>query len=373
MESPCFAFPGVDDFLAAFAPPHDQAELIRALADKGLPPIVSTEALATMLGLNPGLIWSFVNRPHRYYDSFTIPKGHGERLIHAPRVALKVVQKWLSHHLARAYAAPEHVFGFVPGRSHIGAALVHAKAEWAFSVDITDFFPSTPQDQVQDAYRYLGYDHQTSQLLGALSCFRGGLAQGAPTSPPLSNICFRHLDARLGEIARQFDARVTRYADDIVFSGPGILPVHIPEVVHAVFAGTPWILRADKTRVEPLKGRIKIHGLLVRDGRVRLTKGYRNQLRAYAHVLRTKENPQHLEKLVGHIEYAKHVAEVTGQGLDAFLLDIPRRQTVRELEDSPPGDTARRHERADQQPPTLRGRLVSLFRRVRGGLAGLPR
>lgn len=367
LDALCFTFPTVEDFLEAFAGTDEQIELVKCLASKGLPPIVSTEALATMLGLNSGLIWSFVSRPHRHYNSYTIPKGRGERQIDAPRVALKVVQKWLSHHLARAYIAPDHVFGFVPSRSHIGAALVHAGADWAFSVDVTDFFRSTPQDRVQDAYRFLGYDNQGAQLLGSLSCFKGVLAQGAPTSPPLSNICFRYLDESLSGIARQFDARLTRYADDIVFSGAGTLPVGISEAVYAIFADGPWTINEEKTRIEPLKGRIKIHGLLVHDSRVRLTKGYRNKIRAYAHILKTRESPQNLHRLVGHVEYAKHVAWATGQTLSPYMKDKPRKSLtspVQELEEAPPVNTdAERRIDARTRPGVL-VRLKRLFDRL---------
>src|SRR6185369_3289984 len=117
--------------------------------------------------------------------------------ITAPRVGLKILQKWLSYHIAKAYTAPAHVYGFVPSRSHIEAAYAHREAAWAYSVDIRDFFVSTPQAHVVDAYHYLGYDLSAANLLAKLSCFGGALPQGAPTSPALSNICFRNQDIAL--------------------------------------------------------------------------------------------------------------------------------------------------------------------------------
>ncbi len=61
--------------------PPDEANEIRRLYGLGLPPVTSLNALAVMTGFNPGFVWSLVNRPHKYYRVFTIPKGeHGVKL-----------------------------------------------------------------------------------------------------------------------------------------------------------------------------------------------------------------------------------------------------------------------------------------------------
>lgn len=333
VESRCFSFGSVDDFLLAYDADEFEQTLIHYLDDHGLPPVTSAESLATLLGVNAGIIWSFVNRKSRHYRSFTIPKGKGERKIDAPRVGLKIVQTWLSYHLAEAYRPPETVFGFVPGRSHILAAIRHAGADWAFSVDIANFFQSTPQLLVEEAYRFLGYEPLSAQLLANLSCLNGALPQGAPTSPPLSNICFRSIDQALEELARQFGLCVTRYADDIVFSGNREMPSGLREAVQSLFAGTPWELNETKTRVEPLKGRIKVHGLLVHNGQVRLTKGYRNKIRAYQHILRTREEPANVHTLIGHVEYARHVSSIAaeyGAGHQGDLIRLPSKELIKD-------------------------------------------
>ena len=46
------------------------------------------------------------------------------------------------------------------------------------------------------------------------------LAQGAPTSAQLANLCCWRLDCRLQGVAKRFGFQYTRYADDIALSGP---------------------------------------------------------------------------------------------------------------------------------------------------------
>ena len=333
LESPFFLFSRVEELVEALGLTSDDPEAIqiRALSARGLPPVTSKHGLATIFGVNPGLVWSLANRPHRYYRTFDIPKGRGTRKITAPRVALKIIQKWIGYHLARAIPSPDHVHGFVPGRSHIGAAHVHRGAEWALSVDISNFFQTTPAKLVGNTLRRLGYDEAGADLVTSLTCYLGVLAQGAPSSPALSNLCFAETDAQLVRLSGHHACKITRYADDVVLSGQGSLPATLRDDLQQVFETTPWNLSSAKESIQPLKGRIKIYGLIVHGPSVRLTKGYRNKVRAYAHIL-SKRGDQATDrrKLNGHVQYAQHVAGVLERlGEDGSLESSPKMTTPR--------------------------------------------
>jgi len=315
VSAPLFLFEDPNQLIQALGARVNAAQIdeILALTDLGLPPVVSQEALATMIGVNSGLIWSLVNRPMKHYRVFEIPKGQGVRTITAPKVVLKTVQKWLSVHFSKSYVPSHHVYGFVSGKSHIDAAMAHVSATWAYSADLRHFFESTPELAVVDALRHLGYGEQSSRLVAKLCCFHGSLAQGAPTSPTLSNVCFRLMDDSLLQLAEKYNCKVTRYADDIVFSGNGEFSTDLQAELHERLALTPWKIAQGKESTQPIKGRIKVHGLLIKQDGVRLTKGYRNQVRAFAHILATRNTAaDNYHKLIGHIEYARHVHHTTG-------------------------------------------------------------
>jgi hypothetical protein len=309
------SFAELSKALGDAAHPDELADAERLIL-RGLPPVTSRMALATMFGINPGLVWSFENRTRRHYRSFSIPKGRTTRQIDAPRVALKLVQKWLSIHLSRAFQPAEHVFGFVSNRSHVQAAARHAGARWVFSVDIKDFFQSTPASLVADSLLTIGFARQGAELVSRLACLRGTLAQGAPSSPVLSNICFQIADAQLILIAARYGARLTRYADDVVFSGTNEFPAALENDVRTLFSQGPWTLAEQKTQLARLPDRLKVHGLLVHGEKIRLTKGYRNRLRAYRHLLsQDGVRDADLAKVKGHLNYAASIEKESGDFL----------------------------------------------------------
>ena len=288
-----------------------EADEIFRLFGLGLPPVTSLKALAVMTGYNPGFIWSLVDRPEKYYRVFEIPKGRQVRRIEAPRVALKLIQKWFSLHFERQWKPHDAVHGFVRGRSHISAARKHVTAEWVVSVDIENFFPSTLKKDVRAAMLRLGYRSEVSlSTIESLCCRYERLAQGAPSSPVLANIALDPLDQKIAAIADRHGVVFTRYADDIVFSGRGRAPASIVEELNAIFEGTSWLLSAQKQSVKHLPDRLKVHGLLVHGEHVRLTKGYRNRLRAFRHLLdrgAIKEADQ--RRICGHLNYSQQIQD----------------------------------------------------------------
>ncbi|WP_345890661.1 reverse transcriptase domain-containing protein, partial [Vibrio crassostreae] len=107
---------------------------------------------------------------------------------------------------------------FIKGRGPLTNARQHVGFDVTISMDITNFFDSIRPDLVK---KYL-----PEKYIGA--CFiDGGLPQGFPTSPVLSNIAMIDFDVELQSLLYSFfiknkesifKYKVTRYADDIVVS-----------------------------------------------------------------------------------------------------------------------------------------------------------
>ena len=185
----------------------------------------------------------------------------------------------------------------------------HLGAEWVYSVDLKDFFPSVSIYKVREALALLGYRTEPSiSTISLLCCLNGRLVQGAPTSPALSNIVLQNTDYKLAAIADAHDCVFTRYADDIVFSGRGKVPEILPAAVKAAVRSDGWVLADRKEELSELPNRLKVHGLLVHGSRLRLTKGYRNRIRAYRHLVREgKIAVKDQMKVRGHLNYASQI------------------------------------------------------------------
>ncbi len=306
------SFTSIEDYLSALDQDLYQqyGEEILKLGKQKLPPVVSRRCLSVLFGYSTSFVSAMSINSRKYYRTFTIRKGNKFREIQAPRVALKTIQKWFGYHLADELHFEEHVYGFVAGRSAIDAAANHCQSAWVYSVDIEDFFPSTKDDVVIKELIKLGYSEKGAKLITSLCCYRNSLGQGAPSSPVLSNLVMKPIDRQLKALAEDLEINFSRYADDIVFSGSSTFPSGLKDKVTEIFGKTCWKLSPIKEYfAESNKGqRLKVHGLLVNGEKPRLTKGYRNKIRAYKHLqFNNKIEPEDEERIQGHIMFAESV------------------------------------------------------------------
>jgi retron-type reverse transcriptase len=173
------------------------------------------------------------------YTRFTIPKRDGsERAICAPKPQLLWVQRRLLEQVLAKVPAHAAAHGFIPGRSTVTNARPHLGAALLVKFDLRDFFPTIHYYRVLGLFARLGYtvddarfgtaddSRRVAPTLARLCSYTpdakawhlGHCPQGAPTSPAISNLVCRRLDARLSGLAKRNGGVYTRYADDLTFS-----------------------------------------------------------------------------------------------------------------------------------------------------------
>lgn len=246
------------------------------------------------------------------YSVYEIPKrSGGMRSIAAPAPHLKAAQRALLK-LLYDEGVSEHAMGFVPGRGTRDNAMRHIGQDFVVNADVRAFFPSTSYRRVYSlAYRLC--DGQLSQLSARLfaeiCCHAGNLATGAPTSPALSNLILRDLDARLHKIADRLGVRYSRYADDLTFSGE-VPAVWMLKPAKTLLAGLGYELDPKKTNIFR-KGRRQIVTGAVVNEKVNLARTLRKALRAAVdHRVQGKRpflqgRPLTDAMLHGHLSYFK--------------------------------------------------------------------
>lgn len=263
----------------------------QALARNALPALDHAGDLATAMGIGLGelrfLAWHRDVASVSHYQRFTIAKkSGGERHISAPMPRMKRAQYWVLDNILAKMPVHEAVHGFLPGRSILTNAAPHVGQDVVINLDLKDFFPSIGMRRVRGVFRQLGYSSQVASLL-ALVCTeaptdevqldgrryfvaRGErvLPQGAPTSPMLTNLLCRRLDARLAASAAKLGFRYTRYADDLTFSAG---PEHSRDTgkllwrVKQIVASEGLTVHTDKQQVMRRHRQQHVTGIVVND------------------------------------------------------------------------------------------------------------
>lgn len=170
------------------------------------------------------------------YRRFTIPKrSGGNRRILAPDENLKQLQRRILRRLLTRLRAHPAAHGFERGRSIVTNARAHQGQDVVIRFDLVDFFPSTTDRRIKKYFRRIGWNRRATKILTRLCTHEGGLPQGAPTSPRLSNLLNYRFDARLAGMANALGGVYTRYADDITIS----FPKEEPEEEWVARAGEP--------------------------------------------------------------------------------------------------------------------------------------
>ena len=172
------------------------------------------------------------------YRTFYIPKRSGGlRRIDAPCDELSRVLRGLKDIMEQSPCETYHTaaYAYIPGRCTIDAVKRHQQNEsqWFAKFDLHNFFGSTTKEFL---IRMLSMIFPYSELLkwygmdtvrDALDlCFKdGGLPQGTPISPFLTNLMMIPIDYTLSKAFRDFETPTgkqtliyTRYADDFLIS-----------------------------------------------------------------------------------------------------------------------------------------------------------
>lgn len=166
------------------------------------------------------------------YRTFFIPKNSGGlRRIDAPNQPLMDALRELKTILEVDCGALYHTaaFAYIKNRCCVDAVKKHQRNEsnWFLKLDFKDFFGSTTPDflylMVAQSFPFCEIVKDAAgkaALQKALDlCFlNGGLPQGTPISPTLTNIMMIPIDHRIFNALAKRKIVYTRYADDLLIS-----------------------------------------------------------------------------------------------------------------------------------------------------------
>ena len=232
------------------------------------------------------------------YTTFHVPKKSGGlREINAPVPELMNALRNLKTIFETKMFAKYHTaaFAYVPGRSTIDAIKRHQRnnSNWFLKTDFSNFFGSTtfeflryslslifPFSEIVKSQR--GRDALDRALL--LCFLHGGLPQGTPISPMLTNLMMIPIDHKIYNSLRDFNGQsfvYTRYADDsLISSRKDFSYDQIINFINSTLADfrAPFQIKDEKTRYGSRAGSNWNLGLMLNKDN-EITIGYKNKQR----------------------------------------------------------------------------------------------
>lgn len=325
------------------------AAYIKPLIRRGLPVIFDREHLAALLGRTPYFMGIAINASECLYRKFQIPKrSGGRREIAAPYPLLLECQRWVVNEILARVAVHPASMAYVRGRSIKTNATAHVAPSVAIiAIDIKDFFPSITLARVIGLFRSFGYTKEVSLCLAKLCCLGGRLPQGAASSPAISNLLCRGMDARLAGVANRFGLTYTRYADDLAFSSRTRVPVdRLIRLVGDIVRESGFEVNPGKTRYfRPSVNRKLVTGLNVANGSVQVPRSFKREIRSEVHFIRRHgvlshlakrkiRDPLYIRRLVGKAGYWAFIEEHEGsEAGEAKQAELFLRSVMRDLEE----------------------------------------
>lgn len=270
------------------------------------------------------------------YTTFYIPKkSGGYRRIDAPNNHLMNALRSLNDILSldnSGYGAIKtyhtNAFAYIKGRSTLNAVRKHKmnKSNWYMKIDFSNFFGSITLEflisMLSIIYPYselMKHAEMKNQFEEVLSlCFlNGGLPQGTPISPFLTNLIMIPIDY---EISNNIDSRFndhfvyTRYADDIIISSVKKFDWKAVESFVIDECGkfnAPFQLNKSKTRFGSRAGHNFNLGLVTNKDN-EITVGWREKKRLRASIDSFVKNYGNWDqtdayRLMGNISYIKSI------------------------------------------------------------------
>lgn len=286
------------------------------------------------------------------YRQFCIPKKSGGlRQINAPNEQLMSALRNLKGILESDFGALYHTnaFAYIKGRSTLDAVKRHQQndSQWYGKYDLHDFFGSTTLEFVIHMLErifpfnlVLQNPEGREELVKALNLafLNGGLPQGTPISPTITNIMMIPVDYKLSQILRQYQKQkfiYTRYADDFIISSQYDFNFREIEklIVETLAAfGAPFTINSKKTRYGSRSGRNWNLGVMIGQQN-QITVGYKKkktfQTMLFNYAMDSKNGIHWPKEDVQHMEGLRsYYRMVEGIAIDNIIVHVSGKTNV---------------------------------------------
>lgn len=285
----------------------------------------------------------------KLYNTFYIPKrSRGFRRIDAPNDELMNTLRRLKSILENDFGLLYHTsaFAYVKHRCTVDAVKRHQQnnSKWFAKLDLSNFFGSTTKEFVLNMFsRIYPLSEVMCDKAGKIELERaidlaflnGGLPQGTPVSPTITNVMMIPVDFELTRALRDKGFVYTRYADDFMISSKTNFSVkEIENIVSDVLKrfGAPFAINGEKTRYGSSAGSNWMLGVMLnKENEITVGAKRKRQLKAALHnYAMDKKNgidweQNDVQVLAGNIAYCRSVETNT---IDNIIEELSKKTRV---------------------------------------------
>lgn len=217
-----------------------------------------------------------LERPYNQWVMEEKKKGKVKlRPIQEPRGPLRPVHERVGSLLSKI-EPPDFLFCPVKRRSYISNAAHHLGAKQVRTLDIKNFFPSTPEHRVFWFFQHvMECESDVAAILAQLLTVDGHLATGSAASPILAFFAFYDMWQNISALVTSARCTLSVYIDDIAISGDVVPDGLIWEIQKQIHSRG---LKYHKER-HFLGGTAEVTGVVLRNGKTLLPN--RQHLKAY--------------------------------------------------------------------------------------------
>ncbi len=242
--------------------------------------VTTRRKLASVFGMTEAELQTALALPTPFSSRQIEVKRNGVvklRHVQEPRGLLRPIHTRIRKLLSRI-EPPDFLFCPVKGRSYVSNAAVHIGAKKVRTLDVANYFPSTPSHRVFWFFNTVMHcNRDVASILANLLTASGKLATGSTVSPILSFYAFHDMWLAIADLAHRANCSLTVYMDDVTISGDSVpeslmwqirqqvhkrgLKYHKERHYHHGIAEITGVIVRDEKTVLPNRQRKKVHDL----------------------------------------------------------------------------------------------------------------
>jgi retron-type reverse transcriptase len=231
--------------------------------------LTSQTKLAKVLWISKRKLEILIDSENLYTEDVFIKSGKS-RLLAKPRYDLKKVQKQIEDILKRI-KCPDYLHSPKKDRSYISNAKVHTNANVVVTLDIQNYFSSTPSRRVYWFFhKKMQCSPDVASILAKLLTFKDHLPTGSPSSPLIAYFAYVDMWDEINEIVENANCKLSLYIDDVTISGQNVSEKLIWEVKKKIYSNDLSVNKSKEKRYSGKQPRQVTGVILTSQGEIKL-------------------------------------------------------------------------------------------------------